>query len=335
MKFLSHKNSISNKTQSSLWEISYAEYLTPALLTCISLGVCAPLGEKPITLRSWLNNTSLPEESSLTLLPVLAYTQMMRVTPYGLEKGAFLNAITNSPWTAMFARRSLEDALYKRMKGEFLNTSPTKCQYFWKQIYSSKERANRFLLSMHAHTHLCVEPLIELMSQHRIDRLVDVGSGLGTIGAAFAKRFPSKSATLLDLPGCVSLVKNNSMQGNTGSNLTIISADIRRDDWSTNSDLYLLSHVLQDHAKFERSKILYKAVKAMARDSMLWVHGIFPNYIKPKPLPAAFSFYLNCKLGGRLLTQEEQVSECKEVGLKFIKSTNTLGYQKVLMFKKA
>lgn len=91
---------------------------------------------------------------------------------------------------------------------------------------------------------------------------------------------------------------------------------------------------LQDFGRVDRSRLLRQAWAAMQPGAELWIHGHFWRGQSASVTVAAFSYYLYCRLGGGVLSVEQQTRECREAGFRFIRSVQTSTTQNLLVFLK-
>jgi hypothetical protein len=128
---------------------------------------------------------------------------------------------------------------------------------------------------------------IDLGGRHH---LLDLGGGPGTYAIHFCTENPTLSATVYDLPATRPFAEKTVQRFGLSGRVRFEGGDYHEDEIPGTYDVAWLSHVL--HAEGPRScrRILGKAVSAMERGGILFVHDFILSDTFDGPLfPALFS----------------------------------------------
>lgn len=323
-----------DKTQRALWELCYSQNLYPAFLACFASRVVDVLKAGPISISKLALRTGLSVDQVMALLPVLCFTGIARLKENRLYPQPLLRWMVKSKWLAMIDRHLVDNKAFTDLFKEFKQPGEVKARKFWRDIYHKREKALRFMLSMEAHTHLCVTELARRFGMTDYRRLVDIGAGIGTVGIGIASNLRLQECILIDLPACLKIARKAREQEISRAGVILRPIDMFAEQWPHLTGVYLLSHVLQDYSSSDRQRLLEMAAKNVAPGSELWVHGVFFDPVEADAVSSAFGFYLSAKLGGCIISCEQQAVECKAAGFKLKRSFHTAGVQKCLVFSK-
>jgi hypothetical protein len=98
--------------------------------------------------------------------------------------------------------------------------------------------------------------IVDAYDFSRIDHLVDVGGGHGTLLAVILNAYPDLTATLLDLPDVVENARRTLEQARVAERCRVVGGDFF--DSVPSADAYLIAHVVHDWGDAETTRILAK-----------------------------------------------------------------------------
>jgi cyclopropane fatty-acyl-phospholipid synthase-like methyltransferase len=146
------------------------------------------------------------------------------------------------------------DSLYKR-----LAQSP-ELERIFQNAMAPKDRKSRQLL-------------FDSNEFGEVRHLLDVGGGPGLIGYLLKKEYPHLKITLFDLPSVCDRTK--SLFAGTGvKELEVHAGDFFTDEWPTEVDAVLLSHVLEIFSEDKIHFLLKKAFDALPKGGKIFVYGM-------------------------------------------------------------
>lgn len=121
-------------------------------------------------------------------------------------------------------------------------------------------------------------------------RLLDLGGGLGAFSLSFLRHHPANSATLLDLPEVVDLLRKHTSA--LPAALTVVAGDARQLPNLEKSDIVLLANVLHLLGPEDCRQVVRNAVSALSPGGVvvIWDLAISPDRASPL---ASLYFALN------------------------------------------
>jgi hypothetical protein len=120
--------------------------------------------------------------------------------------------------------------------------------------------------------------------------LLDLGGGPGTYAIHFCMENPGLSATIFDLPGTRPFAEETVKRFGMSERIRFVEGNYLRADIPGTYDVAWLSHVLHGEGPRSCEEILGKAVSALSRKGVLFVHDFILSDTFDGPLfPALFS----------------------------------------------
>ncbi|MBU2711766.1 methyltransferase [Zooshikella harenae] len=102
-----------------------------------------------------------------------------------------------------------------------------------------------------------IDGMVEEFDFSQYQHFLDIGSGIGSLPVAVAKRFPNLKISICELPQAASYLRDRLMVTEGGENIEVITGNIIEDKLSNNNfDLVHLGWMLHDYSPSIQSKIL-------------------------------------------------------------------------------
>jgi ubiquinone/menaquinone biosynthesis C-methylase UbiE len=117
-------------------------------------------------------------------------------------------------------------------------------------------------------------PLLGLQEALRTRRLLDIGSGSGSIGLLLATIDPGLRVTLLDRPHALRVAHDRARRLGLGGRFISIPGQPLQVEWGEGYDLVLLSNVLQQRAPAANGELLARAFRALRPGGMLVINEL-------------------------------------------------------------
>jgi SAM-dependent methyltransferase len=131
----------------------------------------------------------------------------------------------------------------------------------------------RFLAAMHASGVVKSAAIARALPLRKYSRMLDIGGGMGTYAAAFARENASLQATVFDLAGVVLHAKKYIRQCGLAGRISTAVGECRTDPFPAKDyDLVLLSNILHIYAAGDAGAIIKKAAQALQRKGTLLIH---------------------------------------------------------------
>jgi len=125
--------------------------------------------------------------------------------------------------------------------------------------------------------------------------ILDVGTGSGAITEGFLERFPSLSATLLDIKDVLDYTRELMGKKGFGKRVSYIPTNIL-EPWSVAKqgfDLVILSNIIHAYSEEEISLILDRAAKSLKSGGFLVIHDFFPEHYSAKATLLDLNMFIN------------------------------------------
>lgn len=151
--------------------------------------------------------------------------------------------------------------------------------------------------------------------------LVDVGCGSGLYSISLCRRYPELHALLLDREDVLKITSSFIKENNLEDRINTRSADITQDSYGSDTDVVLLSDVLNQDRK-TCNTILQSAYDALVSKGMLVIRGYYADPEHSQPVfGSLFAFaQLLWGEGRELISVNLMKSWIKQVGFKILKA---------------
>jgi 16S rRNA G1207 methylase RsmC len=178
-----------------------------------------------------------------------------------------------------------------------------------------------FTKSMDAMTREFASEIIDKISFDSINRVLDIGAGLGTISIGFSNKYPEKEYTLLELPGVALLSQLYVNENVTNSDkIKVIEGNLHNIEnyiQKSTFDLIILSQVLHEITKDETKALFQKCSDLLAKNGKLVVVGFVDNLNKYKMLSHIFSLNMLFEVGSDNPNKDEITEIAKQNNIAF------------------
>jgi cyclopropane fatty-acyl-phospholipid synthase-like methyltransferase len=185
-----------------------------------------------------------------------------------------------------------------------------------------------FSKSMSAMTREFMSEITSHINFGRINRVLDIGAGLGTISCYLSDLYPEKQFTILDLEGVAELsrqyVNDNAAHPDK---IRVIDCDVREEsnwrkkneEYTKNSsfDLIILSQILHELTKEETKSLVKKCSDLLVEGGKLVIIGFLDNSDKYKMLSHIFSLNMLFEMGSDNPNKDEITQITKQNNIAF------------------
>jgi cyclopropane fatty-acyl-phospholipid synthase-like methyltransferase len=181
-----------------------------------------------------------------------------------------------------------------------------------------------FTKSMDAMTREFVSEITDKIDFGTINRVLDIGAGLGTVSCFLSDKYPEKEFTALDLPGVAELSQEH-ITGNAknSTKIKVISSDWRDIKTHTTDsyfDLIILRQILHEEKKEETGKLIKMCSELLVEGGKLIVIGFLDNSGKYKILSHIFSLNMLFEMGSDNPNKDEITEIAKQNNIVFDKA---------------
>jgi SAM-dependent methyltransferase len=142
-----------------------------------------------------------------------------------------------------------------------------------KALADYPRQLKRFLAAMHASGVVKSAAIVRALPPRNYSRMLDIGGGMGTYAAAFARENSRLRATVFDLASVVLHAKKYIRQCGLAGRISAVVGECRSDPFPEDDyDLVLLSNILHIYAAGDARAIIKKAAQALQRNGALLIH---------------------------------------------------------------
>lgn len=184
-------------------------------------------------------------------------------------------------------------------------------------------RIHKFLSAMDNVAKIKVQELLPMVEEIPLKgELLDVGAGSGAMAAGFLRRFPSLTATLLDLPHVLEHTKEFMRGRNLEDRVKYLPANVL-EAWPLKEhkfNLIILSNLIHTYGEEEVSHILAQAAFALKDDGLLIIHDFFLEHYPEKAALFDLNMLINT-YNGKVYSSEWVRQKLLSLGLS---STETI-----------
>jgi 3-hydroxy-5-methyl-1-naphthoate 3-O-methyltransferase len=159
------------------------------------------------------------------------------------------------------------------------------------------------------------EEIARLFDGRPLARMLDVGCGPGVYSQALLHRQPSLRATMLDLPSTLEVTRWLVAEDPAAARMELRPGDYVRDEYGSNYDLILMSHVTHDESETVVQDMLAKAHRALAPGGVVAIHDwVVGEDDQPSAFAPLFSINLMVYSTGRLYSRAAYLEMLRRVG---------------------
>ena len=134
--------------------------------------------------------------------------------------------------------------------------------------------------------------------------ILDVGTGSGAIASGFLERFPSLSATLLDIQDVLNYTRELLEKKGFGERISYVPTNIL-EPWTVAKegfDFVILSNIIHAYSEEEIPLILDRAATCLKPEGFLVIHDFFPEHSPEKAALLDLNMFINT-YNGRIFSQ--------------------------------
>jgi 3-hydroxy-5-methyl-1-naphthoate 3-O-methyltransferase len=267
-----------NKTPATDFEQLYALgagfQTSEILFTAVRLGIFAALDSRPASVKTLAAKLKLSPDALARFMLVLKSMGLVAKRSGSYSKTALSQRCFGS------AGQGCEDIL---LHLETLKSSWQHLEYSLrrgamrppqkKALADYPRQLKRFLAAMHASGRVKSAAIARVLPLRKYSRMLDIGGGLGTYAAAFARENSRLQAIVFELESVVPHAKKYIRQCGLSGRVSAVAGECLSDPLpAADYDLVLLSNILHIYAPEDARFIIRKATQALLRGGTLLIH---------------------------------------------------------------
>jgi len=179
-----------------------------------------------------------------------------------------------------------------------------------------QDRLDAFMTAMERFAHDRAPVVAKLVDLSEAERMLDIGGGPATYSIAFCRRYPELRVTLFDLPAVAPLAEERIADARLSDHITVQAGDYNVDEFDTDYDFALLSHILHSNGPDQNIALLTKAFSALGPGGMLLIQDFLTDESRAYP-PSAALFGINMLVNteeGDVYSQNQVTKWLTEIG---------------------
>ncbi len=189
------------------------------------------------------------------------------------------------------------------------------------------EEIESFIATMHAMTVPAASSLSEQPVFDRINRLLDVGGGSGSLCMAIATRRSDIRCTIMDLAPVCKIAQKNTKAHGLQRQIETLTGDMFQDPWPGDFDGVLFGNIFHDWDLKSCRFLARQAFDALEPGGVICLHEMLLNERRDGPLTVAcFSITMLLHEKGKQFTADELEDLLSGAGFNDFQVTPTFGY---------
>jgi len=292
------------------------------------VGLFEHLEDQPASIEDvakLLNVTPRAAEIMVVVVAALGFLEALEDGRFGLTAVGRTYLIPSSP----FFKGSLlsaDDPVLEQIRRAFLANEPVQPRAVIMEELPMEE-IRGFITSMHSLTFAAASGLAGQEAFARIQKLLDVGGGSGSLSLAIAASQQGIQCTIMDLePVCV-IARENVAQYGFEDRIMIAVVDMFQDSWPTGYDGVLFGNIFHDWDVNTCKLLAQRTFEILEPGGSIFLHEMPLNDMKDGPLTVAcFSISMLLHEKGKQYTLSEFEEMLTSVGFFDFRSVPTFGY---------
>ncbi len=266
----------SNEPEQRLLELLAGKWIVSALSTAASLGIADCFAEASRSAASLARELACDEASLARLLRVLAGEGVLEQDSedrYSLTAmGACLKREALGPLVAFVGSRSQWEP-WARLEHSVRTGEPAFTRSHGMGLFdylaAHPEESRRYDEAVDVFTRGEAQILSQRFDFTRVEKVVDVGGGRGTLLLELLGRWPHLTGVLFDLES-VARAARQRLEEKLGSRCAVAWGDFRTEA-PAGADVYVIKRVLHNWDDADALRILEACARAMALGGQVWV----------------------------------------------------------------
>ena len=321
----------------ALYELTWNGRALPVVALACELGLLDHLAKEPLTIRQvgdWLAVQARAAEAMVAVLAAagfLARDGHGRFAPTALTRVYLLES---SPLRHPYLIAGPHEVL-DRLRESFSRGGAPVESTMVDMPEQSVDEARPFIDDMHRITLAAATGLGELPVFGRIQRLLDVAGGSGSLCCGIAAHHPEIRCTLLDLPAVCAIAEENIARYGLDDRIRAVPGDMFRDPWPGGHDGVLFGNIFHDWDPERCRRLARTAFESLEPGGMVFLHEMLLDETKDGPLlVACFSINMLLYEHGKQYTLSELRAFLEEAGFEDVAAVPSFGYYSLVSARK-
>jgi len=196
-----------------------------------------------------------------------------------------------------------------------------------------KKWSEAFIGAMHYRARHDADELVNALGFENTQSMLDVGGGSGVYAMAFCRRNPGMRASVLDLPGIVSITQGYIKEAGMEDCVRTIPGSYHTADFGNGYDLVLMSAIIHINSPEENIQLIARGAQGLNKGGRLVIRDFILNEDRVSPLQSVlFSLnMLTATQGGDTYTEKEMSDWMAKAGLGSIQRIDYANRQNLIV----
>jgi SAM-dependent methyltransferase len=268
--------------------IAYGFMASKILFAALDLDVFGLLAARPKTLTELAADTGLAAERLAIFLTACASLGLLvkRDDVYANAPASQTYLVRDAPrYFGDYYRFQIDRQIYPAFARLADALRGERAELY--RLMDDPDEAWRFSRGQHAGSLGPAAVLAGIVDLRGRRRLLDVGGGSGAFSITLCRRFPTLSATILDLPGVQPVFEAFVREANMVERIRFLPGDALGADWPGQQDTLLLSYLLSAVAAHRVDQLLARAFRALNAGGIVMLHDFMVDDDGRGPTTAA------------------------------------------------
>ncbi|MES2623775.1 MAG: methyltransferase [Pseudomonadota bacterium] len=318
-----------------VWDAWLALYKVPAISVALELEIFESLDAMPASAGELAERRGFNERGLKALLPMLKQLGflMQHGAVYQLSEAGRHYMLKSSAfyWGGVFTRLAptivAHKLLLETVNNERENAAKNRPADGWESGHVDMEMARQVTAFMHSHSVPAAVGMTHTCDFSGVRRVLDVGGGSGCFSIALARRYPTISCTIMELPTICTLAQQYVADAGVDAQIDTVTVDMFRQDWPKGYDAHFFSNIFHDWSIETCVELAKKSYAALAPGGCILLHEMLLDDNGTEPGPAvAFSLLMAMGTKGQQFTFAQLAEILQAAGFIDITWQQSYGY---------
>lgn len=205
----------------------------------------------------------------------------------------------------------------------------------WEAAMERDDFADMFTAGMDSRGACFAPGLAKSFDFSKSGSILDIAGASGIYAACIKERHPGIKAALLEKPPVSEIAGIGLRKRGMEDKITVIGADMFKDEIPAGYDIHLYSHVMHDWGIEENRQLIRKSYRSLNKGGLIMIHDAHLNRDKSGPLSVAeYSVLLMFSTAGKCYSIGELESLLLSEGFTGISYQETVGNRSIITARK-
>jgi hypothetical protein len=313
----------------SIYDLLWRRHALPTTALAQELGVFEYLADHPQTIETVAASLEIAPRAAEALMSVSAALGFLRPLANGAFETTELTRTYLLRSSAFFYGQLLppDDPGLTELRSAVCHPASRDSRLAVNMESLPDDKRRWFIRRMHAISLPAATALAEQPVFRKVQKLLDVGGGSGSLSCALTANHSSMKCTLMDLPSVCDLARAFIEGYGLAERVALLQADMFKDPWPQGYDAVLFGNIFHDWDEDTCQFLAHRAFSALRPGGFIILHEMPLSEAKDGPLAVAcFSVSMLLHEKGKQYTARELHDMLSRAGFIEFQSAPTFGY---------